>query len=185
VGGGLLGWLPDRILTRRQAPRRPGRGRLPGNQHVAIWARLRATATDGHTAFRYAVADEVLRTRPPIVGAFRTIDAPYSLAGTKLPAGSRVMTAIPLIHRHPQAFPAPGAFYPERFMTGPPPAWLPFGAGARRCLGADLARLTMSTVIAAVTERTRLRPARPREETAWLTGTALLPSRLGSVICEP
>ena len=153
-------------------------------RHPAIWARLRAAA-DGDTAFRYAVADEVLRTRPPIVGAFRTLDAPYSLAGRELPAGSRVMTAIPLIHRHPEAFPDPGAFRPERFITGPPTALLPFGAGARRCLGADLARAILSTVIAAVTERTRLRPARPREETAWLLGTALLPSRLGSVVCEP
>jgi cytochrome P450 len=153
-------------------------------RHPAIWARLRAAA-DGDTAFRYAVADEILRTRPPIVGAFRTLDAPFSLAGRELPAGSRVMTAIPLIHRHQEAFPDPSAFRPERFIAGPPPAWLPFGAGARRCLGADLARATLSTVIAAVAGHTRLRPARPREETAWLLGTALVPSRRGSVVCEP
>jgi hypothetical protein len=43
----------------------------------------------------------------------------------------------------------------------------------------------MRTVITAVAARTRLRPARPQEETAWLAGTALLPSRLGAVIREP
>jgi cytochrome P450 len=147
-------------------------------------ARLRAAAAAGDTTFPGNVADEILRTRPPIIGAFRTLDAPFDLDGTRLPAGTRVMAAIPVIHQDPGGWPDPGAFRPERFLAGQPPGWLPFGAGARRCLGADLARFTMRTVITAVTARTRLRPARPRGETAWLAGTALLPSRLGTVIRE-
>lgn len=154
-------------------------------RHPDIVGRLRAASAAGDTAFAGAVADEALRTRPPVIGAFRTLDIPYDLHGTHLPAGTRAMAAIPLIHRHPGTWPDPGAFRPERFLDGPPPAWLPFGAGDRRCLGADLARLTMRTVITAVTARTRLRPARPREETAWLAGTALLPGRGGAVIREP
>jgi hypothetical protein len=48
-----------------------------------------------------------------------------------------------------------------------------------------LTRFTMRIVIAAVTARTRLHPVRPREETAWLVATALLPSRLGAVVRAP
>jgi cytochrome P450 len=85
-----------------------------------IAGRLRAASAAGDTAFAGAVADEALRTRPPVIGAFRTLDIPYDLDGTHLPAGARAMAAIPLIHRHPGTWPDPG---PTRGRSGRTGSW--------------------------------------------------------------
>jgi|SRR5579875_2970859 len=70
---------------------------------------------------------------------------------------------------------------PGQFLAGAALACIPFGGGDRRCLGADLARFTMRTVIT----RARLRPARSQPGQAWLASTALIPGRLGTVIRDP
>lgn len=152
-------------------------------RHPGVAAKLRAAAAAGDESYPGAVVDEVLRVRPPIIGAFRTLDGPCELGGVRLPAGTRVMAAIPLLHQ--QTAPDAGTFCPERFLDGPPPGCIAFGGGERRCPGADLARFTIRTVITAVARQARLRPARTGGETAWLAGTALIPGRLGTVIRDP
>ncbi|MDP2012839.1 MAG: cytochrome P450, partial [Actinomycetota bacterium] len=46
-----------------------------------------------------------------------------------------------LVHRHPQYWPRPESFDPERFMLGQfdRSAFIPFGAGPRLCIGRDFA----------------------------------------------
>lgn len=57
-----------------------------------------------------------------------------------LPAGACVVLSPLVTHRDPDVFPAPARFAPDRWEALDPSPWsyLPFGAGPRMCLGAQL-----------------------------------------------
>ena len=60
--------------------------------------------------------------------------------GYHIPAGCDLMLLIYALHRHPDIYPQPDVFRPERFMpeqsTGRHPfAYIPFSAGPRNCIG--------------------------------------------------
>jgi cytochrome P450 len=133
---------------------------------------------------RDAVLRETLRLRPPAVGVLRRLTGSRTVAGHALPAGVVVMLPIPLLHRDPRAFPEPGRFRPERWASGAPPegAYLPFGGGARRCLGEHLARACVDTVVPAVLRAVSLRPIGREPERMVLRATTLVPQRGGLVI---
>jgi cytochrome P450 len=100
-------------------------------------------------AYLDATLKEVLRLRPviPIVG--RVLAKPYTLTGYELPVDTYVAANIYMAHRNPNVYPDPEAFKPERFLgvTPDPAAWLPFGGGLRRCLGAAFAMYEMKIVL--------------------------------------
>jgi cytochrome P450 len=102
-----------------------------------------------------ATAKESLRARPivPIVG--RRLQQPMTLAGHDLPAGTVVAPCIYLTHHDPDLYPDPDTFRPERFLGRRPDpyAWLPFGGGARRCLGMAFALYEMKLVLATLFAR--------------------------------
>ena len=90
-------------------------------------------------------------------------------AGYTLPAGTLVLPAIAAVHVRPDLYPEPDEFRPERFIDGQPEsyAWIPFGGGVRRCIGASFAQVEMRVVLREVLRRVRLsapsaRPERPR-----------------------
>jgi cytochrome P450 len=62
-----------------------------------------------------------------------------------------VLVAPWLLHRHEKLWRDPSAFVPSRFMTGTPPdrfAYLPFGVGARVCIGAHFALVEATLALA-------------------------------------
>ena len=65
-----------------------------------------------------------------------------------------VIVSIALAHASEANFGNAKAFNPDRFLSGPPDthAWVPFGGGVRRCIGAAFANMEMN-----VTLRTLLR----------------------------
>ena len=143
-------------------------------------ARLRAAGEPGSErgddAWVRAACQEVLRIRPvvPIVG--RVITEPVVLGGREHPPGAGLIAAIALMHHRPDVYPEPHAFRPERFLGDVPPyAWLPFGGGVRRCLGASFAQFEMATILR-VLARVPLRPARRRPEPIRATGVTLVPA---------
>jgi cytochrome P450 len=130
-----------------------------------------------------AVVRETLRLRPAAIAALRRLTSPRDVAGHRLPAGALVMLPIPLLHRDPDAFRHPDDFRPERWAAATEPAtYLPFGGGARRCLGEPLARAYLDTIVPAVRERVALRAAWPQPERMVLRGTILVPHRSGLMI---
>ena len=127
------------------------------------------------------VVRETLRLWPPAIASLRRLTAPREVAGHRLPAGVTVMVPIPLVHRDARAFPDPDGFRPARWTSGEASeaAYLPFGGGARRCVGEPLAGLYFDTLLPAILRRVRLRPVWPGGEKMVVRGTQLVPHRSG------
>ena len=155
-------------------------------RHSGMLGRLRSELAAGQDVYLDAVVKETLRVRPPLTDAVRVVTTPVRLAGHDLPPGTMIMIAIPLVHARADLFSEPRTFKPERFLgtSHPPHHWIPFGGGARRCIGAALASFEMATVISTVLARADLHPARPAPEDTRLFGTALVPSAGGAVILD-
>ncbi|MRG95478.1 cytochrome P450 [Polyangium spumosum] len=96
-----------------------------------------------------AVCDEALRIHPVVGMVSRKLLAPFTLRGRELSPGIGVMAAIVLVHNHPAIYPDADVFRPERFLERKftPFEYLPFGGGARRCLGAAFALYEMKIVL--------------------------------------
>jgi unspecific monooxygenase len=92
--------------------------------------------------FTRAVVDETMRLYPPAFLIARAAAGPDTIAGMPVKKHDIVLIAPWLLHRHEKLWRDPNAFVPSRFMTGTPPdrfAYLPFGVGARVCIGAHFA----------------------------------------------
>jgi cytochrome P450 len=92
--------------------------------------------------FTRAVVDETMRLYPPAFLIIRAAAGPDTIAGMPVKKNDIVLVAPWLLHRHEKLWRDPNAFVPSRFMTGTPPdrfAYLPFGVGARVCIGAHFA----------------------------------------------
>jgi len=147
-------------------------------RHPDKLAALRAAIEqDGGDAWLEAVMRETMRLRPVIDAAERTLTKPRRVAGWDLPAGVKVYPAIALVQRRPDLYPDPDAFRPERWLDSEPEsyAWLPFGGGIRRCIGAALAQAEMVEALRVIVPRTELQPLRAEEDPVVLKGITLAP----------
>jgi hypothetical protein len=74
-------------------------------------------------------------------------------------------------------YPRARDFRPERFLDqgAESYAWIPFGGGIRRCLGAALAQAEMAEVLRVAVPAARLRPVRDRPDPVVLRGITLAP----------
>jgi cytochrome P450 len=135
-------------------------------RHGRELARLRESLEAGEEDYLRATISESLRLRPVVPLAGRRLNAELEVDGLSLPAGTDVTPAIWLAHTRAESFPEPFAFRPERFLGDPPDtyAWIPFGGGIRRCLGAAFAEFEMRIVLREVLGRCELRKADPRPE---------------------
>jgi len=127
---------------------------------------LLASLEEGDDSYLRAVISESLRLRPVVPLAGRRLGRDLDAGGLHLPAGTDVTPASWLTHTRPDLYPAPYEFRPERFLdsTPPPFAWIPFGGGVRRCLGAAFAELEMRIVIETVLSRVELAGSSRGEE---------------------
>jgi cytochrome P450 len=107
-----------------------------------------------------ATITETLRLRPVVPIAGRRLTADLDVGGLHLPAGTDVAPSIWLTHTRPDIYPEPYAFRPERFLDSPPDtyAWIPFGGGVRRCLGAAFAEFEMRIALTEILGRCTLAP---------------------------
>jgi cytochrome P450 family 135 len=133
-----------------------------------------------------ATVRESLRLRPPAIGALRRLTSTLRLGGHDLPAGTVTMIPIPLVQRDPRLFPEPNRFRPERWTSeqANETGYLPFGGGARRCIGEHLANSYIDTVVPTILRALRMRTVWPGEERAVLRGTILVPHRGGLMIAR-
>ena len=94
--------------------------------------------------------------------------------------------AIPFVNQRPEIYPEPEAFRPERFLEHAPDtyAWIPFGGGIRRCLGASFAQLEMRRVLHVVARRTSVRAAGSKPERAVRRAIIYPPAKGARVVLE-
>jgi len=111
-------------------------------------------------AFARAVIDEVLRLYPAAFVIVREALGDDVAAGVRIAAGSLVLIAPWVLHRHRRFWAAPERFDPSRFVPGAPQpprfAYLPFGAGPRTCVGAPFALTELVLVIATLVRNFRI-----------------------------
>lgn len=149
-------------------------------------AKLRESLAAEEDDYLDATVKETLRARPVIVDVARKLTAPAGIGGYELPAGTFVMAAIAALHYREDLFPDPEEFRPERFLDGKADnyAWIPFGGGVRRCIGAAFAEYEMRIVLRTILERADLRAPEPRPERVKVRNITLAPARGTRVILD-
>lgn len=160
-----LSWLFERLL-----------------RHPRVLARVREGLDDPKDPYRTAVFKEALRVRPVIHNVARRLTVPIDLGGYRLPAGVSVLPAVGAVHFDPRNWGADALeFRPERWIEGTPPlsAWIPFGGGVRRCVGATFAQAEVENVLAAVLRVVDLEAVSPEDEGSAMRNITMIP-RQGS-----
>ncbi|MCY6491215.1 cytochrome P450 [Leptolyngbya sp. GGD] len=126
-----------------------------------------------------AVCNETLRLYPVAMLTFtRIVTEPVELLGYPLEPGMSVVGCIYLLHHREDLYPNSHEFRPERFLERQfsPFEFMPFGGGARRCIGEALAVAEMKLVLATVLSRYQLALADSRPEVPRRRGVTLGPS---------
>jgi unspecific monooxygenase len=125
-----------------------------------------AAAALPRLAYTRAVVEEVLRLYPPAFVIGREAVADDVAGPVTIPAGSLVLVAPWVLHRHRRRWQEPLRFEPARFLPGAPApprfAYMPFGAGPRTCIGAQFALAELTLLLAALARAFEIGLAEPR-----------------------
>jgi cytochrome P450 len=127
------------------------------------------------------VMRETTRLHPAGVIAPREAAVDLSVAGYRIPAGTLVLWSAYLAGRDPHVWRDPLRFDPDRFcdldddervLTDQ--SWVPFGRGARNCIGFALAQMELTLIIARLAQRLDVRPT-----------SSTIPRPVGMVVNRP
>jgi cytochrome P450 family 135 len=152
-----------------------------------VLERLTAEAQAGATTYTDAVVKETLRLRPVVQIVVRRLLRDFELGGWLVPEGETVAVSIYLMHHREDLYPQPDAFAPERFLDAAPNsayAWIPFGGGIRRCIGAAFAQVEMQVVLQTLVANGSFETVGPSERPKRRAVT-LVPERGGQVVLAP
>ena len=112
----------------------------------------------GKLAFTRQVVLETLRLKPPAYAVERRTSSSVDseLRGCPLKKDALVVIAPSVTHMNPEAWPSPEVFQPDRFekdklRARDQYAYIPFGAGARKCIGMNLSLTELTIAIAMIT----------------------------------
>jgi sterol 14-demethylase len=94
---------------------------------------------------------ESLRLHPPLIVLMRKVVYDFHYRNYTVPAGKLVAVSPALSNRLPECFPDPDGYHPERYEAGREEdrqlfAWIPFGAGRHRCVGAAFAMMQLKAI---------------------------------------
>jgi cytochrome P450 len=101
-----------------------------------------------------AFLSEVLRLYSPVGMIIRFTSQPEHWKGYTIPAKTRLVIPIHLLHRHPDYWSRPDDFWPERWLNDKEAAarhrfcFLPFSAGGRNCVGQRFAEYEAKLIVA-------------------------------------
>jgi cytochrome P450 len=124
---------------------------------------------------------EVLRLYPPVWITCRKTLSNATLGDHTLPTGTHVLFSSYLLHRDPDRYPDPHRFDPDRWLSLRPTtqdaSYIPFGTGARGCVGESFAWKELQILLGAVTQEWQL-AIQPGTKVRAAADTTLHPRRL-------
>jgi cytochrome P450 len=152
-------------------------------RHPAVLAKLVEENDNGGNEFRQATIQELQRNRTVIDFSGRHVQAPhFDLGDFRIPHGYTVMIAIANVHADADVFPDPERFDPDRFVgTRAPTAWIPFGGGTRRCIGAAFANVEMDVVLRTILRHFVIETDDTPDEKIHFRGVAFTPKDGGRI----
>ncbi|WP_149181958.1 cytochrome P450 [Streptomyces sp. TRM49041] len=108
------------------------------------------------------VLDEVIRLHG-VTMLMRRATAPVEVGGYRLPEGAEVAFSLYAMHRDPKLYPEPDAFDPDRWLPErrasiERQAYIPFGAGNRKCIGDAFVWTEATIALATILAKWQLRP---------------------------
>jgi cytochrome P450 len=109
---------------------------------------------------------------------------PFQLGEWLLPPGSRVVTGIAPLHHDGRFHERANRFEPDRYVGKKPDtyAWIPFGGGMRRCLGAAFAQFEIDVVLRTLLRNFELGTTAEPGERESFRGVAFAPSKGGVAV---
>lgn len=136
--------------------------RLQAELDSVLAGRTPTIADLPHLPYTQQVFNEVLRVHPSVPSVPRLVAHDTLLRGYALPAKSLVLISIYNIHRHPEFWPEPKRFNPDRWAGDDHKrqhrlAFMPFGAGPRMCIGNNLALMEGQLLLAMIAQYAELR----------------------------
>jgi cytochrome P450 len=148
-------------------------------RHPELLARLTEEVDAGGSELRQAAIWEVQRTRPVLDASLRRTKTRIRLGDWVIPENTNIINSIRLAQESEDSFADAASFNPDRFIgTGPKPAaWIPFGGGVNRCVGAGFANMEMDVALRTLLRELRFAPTdAPGERRRW-RGVATVPAR--------
>jgi cytochrome P450 len=155
------------------------------SRHPDLLAALVDEGENDGSELRQATILEVQRARTVIDFAARSVYPPvYQLGEWVIPRGNSIIVSIGQIHDNPNVFPDPERFDPQRYIGGKPSAfaWVPFGGGTRRCVGAAFANMEMDVVLRTVLRHFSIETTTAPGEQWHCRGVAYTPKDGGRIV---
>jgi cytochrome P450 family 138 len=153
-------------------------------RHPEILHRLEEEARGDENALRLATAEEVLRVRPVINATGRVVMKPFELGEWLIPPGASIVTGIAPLHHDDRFHERANRFEPDRYVGKKPDtyAWIPFGGGLRRCLGAAFAQFEIDVVLRTLLRNFELQTTSEPGERESFRGVAFAASKGGVAV---
>jgi cytochrome P450 len=132
------------------------------SEAIAVLGGRTASASDlPRLGFALQVFKETMRLYPPAYLTSRLAVRDTEIGGHRIAAGTDVVANIWAMQRRAEHFPDPDRFDPDRFAPAaeksiPRGAYLPFGAGARVCIGNNFALMEGQIILATLAQRVEL-----------------------------
>jgi hypothetical protein len=153
-------------------------------RHPRLLSRLTEEVDAGGSELRQATIWEVLRTRPVLNATMRTPTKRIRLGDWVIPEGTTLIISIQLAHLLEENFPDAESFNPDRFVgANPKPfAWIPFGGGVNRCVGAALSNMEIDVTLRTLLRELHFAPTDAPGERRHNRGLAITPARGGRAV---
>lgn len=155
------------------------------SRHPHVLSELTAEVDTDDNQLRQATILEVQRNRTVIDLAGRHVYAPvYELGDWVVPCGYSIVVSISQMHANADAFPEPDRFDPQRYIGSKPStfAWIPFGGGTRRCVGATFANMEIDVVLRTVLRHFAIETTTAPGEKWHARGVAYTPKDGGRIV---
>lgn len=136
--------------------------RLAQEVHQVLGDRQPTQNDLAQLVFVEAVVKETLRLYPPVWQLVRDVVKDTRLGDYQCSVGQRLYLSLYHLQHNPDVFASPDDFQPERWLNadqhlrGSKGAFLSFGLGPRKCLGASFAMTELTLIVALIARRFQL-----------------------------